>query len=180
MINHKDQVGSPVRNLRYKTGMKRVGAAIVDWVVFLPLLLFEQQFLSHVQNRSILIGWVILIAFLPILYSIALHHKYGQTIGKWVANVRVVDIGETRLLTLWQSILRDSFDLLAQVILLVYYSVLVSKTDDDKYILNDFRFGADSPFLWWTVLELITMLSNAKRRAIHDFIARSVVVRTSD
>ena len=30
----------------------------------------------------------------------------------------------------------------------------------------------------WFAAELITMLTNAKRRAVHDFIARSVVVRT--
>ena len=29
----------------------------------------------------------------------------------------------------------------------------------------------------WTLLEVLTMLTNAKRRAIHDFIAGTVVVR---
>jgi len=33
--------------------------------------------------------------------------------------------------------------------------------------------------LVWFVAELVTMLTNAKRRAVHDFIARSVVVRLS-
>jgi hypothetical protein len=41
-----------------------------------------------------------------------------------------------------------------------------------------------SPLLWvgvfWMAAELVTMLTNNKRRALHDFIARSVVVRRSN
>jgi hypothetical protein len=33
------------------------------------------------------------------------------------------------------------------------------------------------PF-WWLAVELLTTLTNAKRRSVHDFLARSVVVRT--
>jgi hypothetical protein len=34
-----------------------------------------------------------------------------------------------------------------------------------------------APF-WWLAVELLTTLTNAKRRSVHDFLARSVVVRT--
>lgn len=34
------------------------------------------------------------------------------------------------------------------------------------------------PCLIWYFLELVTMLTNRKRRALHDFIAGTVVVRT--
>jgi uncharacterized RDD family membrane protein YckC len=33
------------------------------------------------------------------------------------------------------------------------------------------------PALAWFTLEIVTMLSNRKRRAVHDFIAGSVVMR---
>jgi uncharacterized RDD family membrane protein YckC len=33
-------------------------------------------------------------------------------------------------------------------------------------------------FTFWNVAEIVTMLTNAKRRALHDLIAGSVVVRT--
>ena len=33
--------------------------------------------------------------------------------------------------------------------------------------------------LWWFVAEVLTMLTNDKRRALHDFIAGTVVVRTN-
>jgi hypothetical protein len=32
---------------------------------------------------------------------------------------------------------------------------------------------------WWFVAEVITMLTNEKRRALHDFIAGTIVVRTN-
>jgi uncharacterized RDD family membrane protein YckC len=50
------------------------------------------------------------------------------------------------------------------------------------------RFASDAPslsdqvtswiFTFWNVAEIVTMLTTAKRRALHDLIAGSVVVRT--
>jgi uncharacterized RDD family membrane protein YckC len=165
-------------NIKYRTGLKRFGAAIVDGIVFMPLLLLEQWLFNKTGNNSIIIGWTILTAFLPIFYSVILHYKYGQTIGKWVTGVKVLDISETNTLTLKQSIFRDSFYLAVEIIGLLYFSFLVFQTNKPDYLINDYKNFANQPILWWTLLELITMLTNNKRRAVHDFIAKSVVVRT--
>jgi uncharacterized RDD family membrane protein YckC len=55
---------------------------------------------------------------------------------------------------------------------------LVLQTGKTEYILIDYRNFVNQPILWWTIIELITMCTNAKRRAVHDFLAKSVVVRT--
>lgn len=165
-------------NTKYRTGLKRLGAAIVDGIVFMPFFLIEQWFFNKQDNSSILISWAVLTSFLPLFYSIIVHSKYGQTIGKWVTGVKVLDINKTKTLTLKQSIFRDSFYLAIEIIGLVYFSFIVFQTGKAGYLLNDYKEFANQPILWWTLLELVTMLTNNKRSALHDFIARSVVVRT--
>jgi uncharacterized RDD family membrane protein YckC len=165
-------------NQKYQTGLKRLGAAIVDGIVFMPLLLVDQWLLGKTDNSSLIISWTIFTTFLSLFYSIFAHYKYGQTIGKWVTGVKVLDISETSTLTLRQSFLRDSFYLVIEIIGLLYFTFLVFQTGKTEYILNDYRSFADQPILWWTLIELISMLTNTKRRAVHDFLARSVVVRT--
>ena len=165
-------------NQKYYTGLKRLGAAIVDGIVFMPLLLVDQWLIGKTDNNSLIISWTIFTTFLSLFYSIFAHYKYGQTIGKWVAGVKVLDISETKTLTLRHSILRDSFYLVIEIIGLLYFTFLFLQTGKTEYILNDYRSFADQPILWWTLIELISMLTNTKRRAVHDFLARSVVVRT--
>ncbi len=48
-------------------------------------------------------------------------------------------------------------------------------------VSNEFTFRPWTRFilLVWTATEVITMLMNGKRRAIHDFIAGTVIVRTN-
>ncbi|KIC95942.1 RDD family protein [Flavihumibacter solisilvae] len=163
---------------KYRTGSKRFWAAIVDWIVFLPFLLVGQWIYKFTSNIYILFVWVTFLAFAPPIYSIILHYKYGQTIGKWVTNVKVMDLSEKRYLTLLQSLTRDSFYLLVSLVSLLYFGLLLTQTHKAESILSDYESFSDNPIFWWTLIELITMLTNAKRRAVHDFIANSVVLRT--
>lgn len=164
-------------NQKYQTGLRRLGAAIVDGIVLMPLLLVDHWLLGKTDKNSLIISWTVFTIFLTLFYSIFAHYKYGQTIGKWVAGVKVLDISEIKTISLRQSILRDSFYLVIEIIGLLYFIFLVLQTGKTEYILNDYRSFADQPILWWTLIELVSMLTNNKRRAVHDFIAKSVVVR---
>jgi uncharacterized RDD family membrane protein YckC len=165
-------------NQKYHTGLKRFGAAIVDGIVFMPLLLVDQLLPGKTDNNSIIILWTIFKTFLPLFYSIFAHYKYGQTIGKWVAGVKVLDISETKTITLRQSILRDSFYLAIEITGLLYFMFLILQNGKTEYILDNYINFSDQPILWWTIIELISMLLNPKRRAVHDLLARSVVIKT--
>lgn len=165
-------------NQKYKTGYKRFLAAIVDSIIFIPLVLLERLIFKTTQNSFIIFAWLTFSALLPISYSILLHYKYGQTIGKWVAGIKVIDINEIKNINLKQAVFRDIFYLLAEVIGLCYFLVLLLQSPGNNYLLEDYKDFAATPFFIWTLLELITMFTNYKRRAIHDFLAKSVVVRT--
>jgi uncharacterized RDD family membrane protein YckC len=142
------------------------------------LILVEQWLYKSTTNIIVLFSWIPFIAFAPLLYSIILHYKTGQTIGKWVAGVKVLDISETTKLTLQKSIHRDSFYLLVAIVGAGYYGFLLSSSENPQNIISQFSSFSDNPVLWWTLLELITMLTNGKRRALHDHLAKSVVIRS--
>jgi uncharacterized RDD family membrane protein YckC len=162
---------------KYRTGRKRIWAALVDTIVFMPLLLAD-QWIYRFNSDSPIVSWIIFTALLPAAYSIILHYKYGQTIGKWVAGVKVVDVSGTTRISVKQSVLRDIFYLAVQGIGIFYFLYLMSQASDAEYLFNDFDNYSGILLFLWTLLELITILMNSKRRAIHDFIARTVVVRT--
>src|SRR5688572_26373148 len=141
-----------MENLKYQTGLKRFGAAIVDAIVFIPLVFVDRLFSSDITVRLI---WTVFVVFLSLFYSIFLHYKYGQTIGKWVTRVKVVDIEEKKGLSLKQSFIRDSFNVICEVLALAYLCLLINQS----YSLGDafykYRDFANKPEAIWIILELI-------------------------
>lgn len=79
-----------------------------------------------------------------------------------------------------QAVLRDIVPLALVVYrLLIDLPTVLSGRNPDMRDHSDFswlvvRYGMTA----WFFLEVVTMLFNDKRRALHDFIAGSVVVRT--
>jgi uncharacterized RDD family membrane protein YckC len=94
-----------------------------------------------------------------------------------VAGIKVLDATETKNISIKQSIARDSVYLIVQLIALSYFLVQSFTQNNNEIFINDFNDFSSTPLLVWTLLELITMLTNSKRRAVHDFLAKSVVVK---
>lgn len=161
---------------KYHTGFRRLGAAVIDTIIFTPLLMLDLWILNQTDHVWIIFAWTAFNASLYCLYSIFFHYKFGRTIGKWVLHIKVLDLSETKLLTLKQAILRDSLHVVIQIIGLLYFFFRVATTGDLDIIIMDYRNFIDYSFLGWMLLELISMLSNKKRRAIHDRLAGSVVI----
>jgi uncharacterized RDD family membrane protein YckC len=162
---------------RYDTFSPRFCAAIIDGLILLPVgFLLDaaaEASLPLVAYTALLLDQAVMFA-----YSIYLHGTYGQTIGKWLMKVKVLSVDENRL-TMKQAFLRDSIGLSLAVVYLIYAIPPVFSGVSPR----SREFGESIPTLIWSVgllttaLEVITMLTNAKRRALHDFIAGSVVVR---
>jgi uncharacterized RDD family membrane protein YckC len=93
--------------------------------------------------------------------------------------VKVLDVNEQRTPTLRQAFLRDIGYIILNTLGLGYmiYLIIMNQYSVDSHrltlplqILGGAAFG-------WFLLELISMLINPKRRAVHDLIAGTVVVR---
>ena len=109
-----------------------------------------------------------------------MHGKYGQTIGKMVCKVKVLDISETKL-SYGQAVLRD----IILILILVPFSICIRY--QAAFSEAGTKGSSDIPaskfffmvLFGWIILDIITMLFNDKCRAMHDYIAGSVVVKTS-
>jgi len=152
--------------------------------VFWPFLFYVDRWVwSTPSHPVLLVSWFLFDSVATIAYSILCHGFWGQTLGKRLLRIRVLDVSGARV-TLPQAALRDAFPLiLAAALLVIDLPVVASgqNPDDEAWIARHgvpwltVLFGYLS--LGWFFAELVTMLFNDKRRAVHDYIARSVVVR---
>lgn len=172
---------------KYFTFWPRCWAGPVDGCVLLPCG-FAFDLLLH-RNSSPVLGLILgsVSNVVGVVYTVWLHARYGQTVGKMVCKVRVVDHLTEGPITWRQAILRECVPLLADVGTMGYLLYLSGsgaltgeawKHPEQALDLPLFGLLSMAPFLWF-VVEVVTMFSNDKRRALHDVIAGTVVVRTN-
>jgi len=96
-----DYEGSPKGNIEYAGFWIRVGATIIDTLIFLPLLVLE--FYNKLNMHSMSLMMLVTLAML--IYKPWLEYARGATIGKSAFGIKVVDL-DYQLITLNQAILR--------------------------------------------------------------------------
>jgi uncharacterized RDD family membrane protein YckC len=164
---------------RYSTFGARFFAGLLDGLVFIPIFIIDRFIGSPDHGVAQFLAWSAFLYSSFWLYTVLFHWRTGQTLGKRAVGVKVLDVSETRLPTLQQALLRDIGYIVLNTFALAYLFYLVL---NDRY--SDLEFLNSTPSRianwagWcWFLLEIVTMLTNQKRRALHDFIARTVVVR---
>lgn len=164
---------------RYDTIWPRIRAGYFDGFVLAPLAFADGFLSSPGRGALILIAWAAISYSAYWLYSVLLHARDGQTLGKRAAHVRVLDLSEERIPTLRQAFLRDSGYILLNGLALVYfvYLVLTRQYSEPTAVMALPARILTYAGLAWFLLEVTTALTNEKRRAVHDLIAGTVVVR---
>ena len=175
---------------RYQIFWRRFWAGSIDGLVFVPIAIIDPwRYSEHLPN-FILLLWFLFHQNVWYFYSVLMHGRFGQTLGKMACGVKVVDKSEAKAITYRQAFLRDS--------MLIVLGLIVSATllPDVLNGVNPYEVAEDlspqemrrevfvmllysSLTMFWFFAEVVTMLTNRKRRAVHDFIARSVVIRIS-
>jgi uncharacterized RDD family membrane protein YckC len=171
----------------FATFWQRFAALWVDFFVFVPLMLV-QAMVESVSKRAALV-MVVPYAGLSLAYSIYGHGRFGRTVGKWVMRIRVVRVTGAPLR--WREAwLRSAVDLgMAGASTYGRILALLAVTDAAYYNVGWSARGANIAALeptwaawamWvgmvWFYSEVLTMLLNKRRRALHDFIAGTVVI----
>ena len=164
--------------IEYGSTSRRLIANIIDMVV----LAFVTSPLHSMLNGSDIEGvpLFVLTACLSLLvpaYSIIGHGKWGKTIGKMVVGLKVIDKSGNKEVQYRQAILREIIPILVWLPFLfggLLRDVLDMGVFQDVFFYTKFNgiFG-----LAWPASEIATMMTNVRRRAIHDFIAGTIVVR---
>ena len=195
-------------SMRYASFWQRFGAAIVDGLVLVPLTFVMSLF--SITSSVAAVYMVVPLSLLQWAYCFFLHAFYGQTIGKRVMNIHVVNLDGTRISKI-TAFRRGVVDLIFACLTVfsvfwsftqstpdAYHAIQAQRTHEvmhesttperppekvfkSQQLFVTTKMSAISRFFnllakIWAWAEVITVLFNAKRRAIHDFIAGTCVV----
>jgi len=173
---------------RYSTFGPRFWTGSVDSCVLWPVGLITAALLSLNIPRGVA-GLLFIVQSLAwLLYTVVMHARYGQTVGKMVTRVRVVDFRTEGRISWRQAWLREGIPMVLSLGFLGWVIFLIlSRGLNPKALANGEASLAVREGFWllaalpvsWFLAEVLTMLTNSKRRALHDLIAGTVVIRTN-
>ncbi|PKN59928.1 MAG: hypothetical protein CVU53_05735 [Deltaproteobacteria bacterium HGW-Deltaproteobacteria-11] len=172
---------------RYLTFWPRFWTGGVDSCILWPAVLTTTVLLAYNVPR-ILAALILIIESLSwLIYTVVMHARYGQTVGKMVTKVRVVDFRTEGSISWRQAWLREGIPMILSLGLLGWEIFLILSGDVKPSAIASGEALVTHKTFWlmtllpglWFVAEVLTMLTNNKRRALHDFIAGTVVIRTN-
>lgn len=165
---------------KYQTIAPRFAALIIDGLLMIPLSFLAGIFSSIGNNTKFALLSNVVISSVPIIYTILLHNFYGQTLGKMAMKVKVLDVSENPI-NFTQAVIRSLPQMLP---LFITASTLISAMKlsgdaSENEILTIATAAAYGLYGIWGIADIIVCLSSDKKRALHDLIAGTVVVKTN-
>jgi uncharacterized RDD family membrane protein YckC len=164
----------------YATFWRRLLALIIDGLLVAPFAFA----IDEIEFESAWVEWLIggCGAFAILFYTVFGHAKFGKTIGKWIAGIRVVTVDGERIG--WKHAwMRSSVDVaflvwgLIEIAYWILHPAETVVTENTLPTVATYFRWSDWAVLFWSWSELFVMLCNEQRRALHDFIAGTIVVR---
>jgi uncharacterized RDD family membrane protein YckC len=173
------QTPTAIVERKYATILPRIAARISDGILLMPVALIGASLATRSSDIWSRVAWLAALQVAGLAYEILMLGIYGQTLGKMACGVIVRDISE-RPLSMMQAVLRNIVPLV--LLSLGFWAYLPPMIHHQPPI--DFaqqplaaRVLGYVSFIWgWA--DILTVFTNTKRRALHDYIAGSVVIRT--
>ena len=164
--------------LKYKTFWRRFFAVVIDGL-FIWLVLFVECSILGISmfDSPKYIQAVNALQFS--FYLIFMHGYFGQTLGKMVTGVKVVNNANESNISFYQSAMRESVGLFLNVFWVILAYIAMQAVYTNGEVSNGFVYSAmlfSILTMLWGLAEFVTMLFNSKRRAVHDFIGKTVVI----
>lgn len=171
---------------KYSTFGPRFWTGSVDTCVMWPVGFLAGILLALELPSAVGVVLVVAGNLAWLFYTVIMHAKYGQTYGKMICKVRVVDFGTERPISFRQALLREGIPIAVSLGIVSYeiYAIGAGELSGAAVARGEivknpaFWVLATLPGLWFFA-EVLTMLTNDKRRALHDIIAGTVVIRTN-
>jgi uncharacterized RDD family membrane protein YckC len=186
-MEHAVVLSSSVRTA-YAGFWARVGAQLIDALILSPLILLQVWIK---RDDPHLFGWLCLATnVIWVVYSTVLVARFGATPGKLALGLRIrtVELAPIDLRTAALRVVPGWLVWAPRMFAYVYGALSASTIGYSNLssIEQARAIEAASPS-WlglaeiassaWVILLVVVMLSNGKRRTVHDFMAGTVVVR---
>jgi uncharacterized RDD family membrane protein YckC len=166
----------------------RFGSLLLDGLITLPLI-FLILFLNGLSKNAYYYTVIPSYVF-HFWYSIYLVKKYGGTPGKLIAGIKIIKIDGTDV-TWREAILRQIVTFSLTIFISIITLIGLSKVDAEHYeslswLSKQQYIQSFTPIFViiytilsniWTYSELFVLLFNKRKRALHDFMANTVIVR---
>jgi uncharacterized RDD family membrane protein YckC len=176
-------------NTSIASSWRRFAAALIDFVV-LAVLFFLIGWVASV-SKDLASVLIIAMGLLGLTYQIFLHAKYGQTVGKALLSIRVVRSNNGARIQWPEALRRNSVDIAFVLVWLCLVPPIVWSLPSEAFasqgwsnLFNEHLKSQlpkmletlDNLSLAWVMSEFVTMFFNKRRRALHDYLAGTVVV----
>jgi uncharacterized RDD family membrane protein YckC len=180
---------TPIAEPEYAGFWIRLGAIGVDSAIFLPLNIMDNWSFRH--NRTLYIASRVISDFLYILLSVFLVRWRGGTPGKLFSGLRILTT-QFKPVGWKEAWLRESIGLAFSITSTILFLSAIARLSEDEFL----RLGAHQRaqqlkalgglpiaiVYWagiiWVASEFIVLLTNPRRRALHDLVAGTVVIRS--
>ncbi len=172
--------------IRYAGFWQRLGASLIDGLIFLPSIFMVTKVEGVSQPAAVLATLVApVVNYAYVLY---LTYHYGGTLGKLALGMRVqpADGGPLTWRHVWR---RSAVDMITSSLAVTGTLIGFSKVPFATYAAAgwtkrpELLMTAVPWTLWlsnaamlWVASEFVVIMTNRRRRALHDFIAGTVVV----
>lgn len=165
----------------------RLASILLDAIILMPII-WVILYLNS-SSKEMFFYTIIPNMILNLWYNIYLPKKYGGTPGKLIMGMKILkldgkDIG-------WkESFLRHSIVLALTIFNIIVMTDAILKANQETYVnlswiqqsqyLTSLSPVLFTVYLWlsniWTWSELIVLLTNPRKRALHDYVAGTVIV----
>jgi len=176
--------------MEYVGFWKRLGAMLVDLLLFIPAMALYFLLLTHSPQAYVAV--TLLMFLFSLFFYIYLVKEYEGTPGKLVAGIKIIQQDGSRI-TYREAILRSAIWLVPWTI--YTFGLIYARLDSPPVELSSMStfelLGYLEKKAWlvtaindiagaiWVFGGIVFILANPKKRAIHDFIAGTVVVKNS-
>jgi len=155
---------------RYRTVWRRISAALIDTVFFAPALYVGVTYYRHSFGTAIGYAWAIGMFIAASGFSVYFHGRYGATPGKSLMRCRVVTSAEEEKISFRVAFIRESPWIALGII---------GAFEDNwaKVRMPQVAVAIGYATSVWFLSDMLVAVFHPKRRALHDLIAGTVVVR---
>lgn len=155
---------------RYRTIIRRIAAWFIDLLPFMPVLVVGGIFYRHSHGTAIGVAWALTTSALGIAYSVYFHGRYGATPGKSLLKLRLVTASKEEKISFPIAFVRES-----PWVVMAGSSVFEHHWGPSH--MPSLVSVVSTLTGVWMLADWLVALFHPKRRALHDLIGGTVVIK---